>query len=63
VVQITDEGTYVFVAENNIAKKRNVVAGKNYKGTIEITEGLNENDPIITTGFQDIVDGQSITVN
>jgi RND family efflux transporter MFP subunit len=63
VVQITDEGTYVFVAENNIAKKRNVVAGKNYKGTIEITEGLNENDSIITTGFQDIVDGQSITVN
>jgi len=63
VVQITDEGTYVFVAENNIAKKRNVIAGKNYKGTIEITEGLNENDPIITTGFQDIVDGQSITVN
>ena len=63
VVQITDEGTYVFVAEKNIAKKRNVIAGKNYKGTIEITEGLNENDPIITTGFQDIVDGQSITVN
>ncbi len=63
VVQITDEGTYVFVAENNIAKKRNVVAGKNYKGTIEITEGLNENDPIITTGFQDIVDGQSIATN
>jgi RND family efflux transporter MFP subunit len=63
VVQITDEGTYVFVAENNIARKRNVVVGKNYKGTIEITEGLNENDPIITTGFQDIVDGQSITVN
>jgi RND family efflux transporter MFP subunit len=63
VVQITDEGTYVFVAENNIARKRNVVVGKNYKGTIEVTEGLNENDPIITTGFQDIVDGQSITVN
>jgi len=63
VVQMTDEGTYVFVAENNISRKRNVVAGKNYKGTIEITEGLNENDPIITTGFQDIVDGQSITVN
>lgn len=63
VVQITDEGTYVFVAENNIARKRNVVAGKNYKGTIEITEGLNENDPIITTGFQDIVDGQAITTN
>ena len=63
VVQMTDEGTYVFVAENNIARKRNVVAGKNYKGTIEITEGLNENDPIITTGFQDIVDGQSITNN
>ena len=63
VVQITDEGTYVFVAENNIARKRNVVVGKNYKGTIEVTEGLNENDPIITTGFQDIVDGQSITNN
>jgi RND family efflux transporter MFP subunit len=63
VVQITDEGTYVFVADNNIARKRNVTAGKNYKGTIEIMEGLNENDPIITTGFQDIVDGQSITNN
>ncbi|MFM7016100.1 MAG: efflux RND transporter periplasmic adaptor subunit, partial [Bacteroidota bacterium] len=63
VVQVTDEGTYVFVAENNIAKKRNVTVGKNYKGSIEILEGLNENDPIITTGFQDIVDGQTITLN
>ncbi len=63
VVQITDEGTYVFVNENNIARKKNVSIGKNYKGTIEILEGLNDNDPIITTGYQDIVDGQSIMNN
>ena len=31
VVQITDEGTYVFVNENNIARKKNVSIVKNYK--------------------------------
>lgn len=44
----------------NIAKKVVVTVGKTYGTTAEILTGLNEGDQIITTGFQDLTDGQVI---
>ncbi len=44
----------------NIAKKVVVTVGKTYGTTAEILSGLNEGDQIITTGFQDLTDGQVI---
>lgn len=60
VVQTTPEGSYVFIAEGKTAKKQTVIIGKNYKGQVEVTGGLNTGDPVITTGYQDLVDGQPI---
>jgi multidrug efflux pump subunit AcrA (membrane-fusion protein) len=37
-----------------------VKVGKQYNGVAEILEGLNEGDELITTGFQDLTDGQSL---
>ena len=44
----------------NIAKKVVVTVGKTYGTTAEILSGLNEGDQVITTGFQDLTDGQVI---
>ncbi len=64
VVQTTEDGSYVFIAEGSkekaIARKRNVVIGKNYNGIIEIIEGLTVGEPVVTTGYQNLVDGQPI---
>ena len=60
VVQNTPEGSYVFIADGNKAKKQMVVTGLNYAGKLEIKEGLNPGDAVITSGYQDLIDGQLI---
>ena len=58
------EGEYVFVAaqENKklIAKRRQIKQGIVYNGTIEIKEGLMAGDKVITSGFQNLVEGDEI---
>jgi RND family efflux transporter MFP subunit len=60
VVQTTPDGSYVFVIEGKKAVKRDVTIGQLYNGMQEITGGLKAGDQVITTGFQDLADGQSI---
>jgi len=66
MVHSDNSGTYVFVSESVngklIAKKRMVKQGVSYNGIVEIIEGLKEGDKIITTGYQDIEDGQLIKI-
>ncbi|MEZ5173582.1 MAG: efflux RND transporter periplasmic adaptor subunit [Bacteroidia bacterium] len=61
-----NEQQYVFVASGNDknmnAKKRLVSTGISYGDQVVITEGLNPGDKIITSGYSEIVDGQSITL-
>jgi multidrug efflux pump subunit AcrA (membrane-fusion protein) len=40
-----------------------VEVGGTYNGMAEITSGLEEGDKIITTGFNNLVEGQLIQVN
>ena len=64
-VQSTELGEvlYVAVTEGNkkIAKARNVKTGVSYNGEIEILDGLQAGDVLITQGYQDLVDGQVIS--
>lgn len=64
LVQNSGESSYIFVADGikdkAIAKRRTVTVGRNYNGNVEILNGLNEGDNIITTGYQDLVDGQPV---
>ena len=59
-----DEGLYVFIARDEngkkVAKKVFIKSGVSYNGLTEITSGLNEGDKIITAGYKDLYDGQSI---
>ncbi len=62
VIQDLDGEKVVFIAvkEGNklVAKKAVVTVGKTYATSAEILSGLNEGDEVITTGFQDLAEGQ-----
>ena len=65
-VQQSEDGAIVFVAGSQNGQKaqaRKVKTGLAYNGRIEILEGLNQGDSLITTGYQDLVDGQAIKVS
>lgn len=65
-VQRTESGEFVMVAKLDgkngfVAEKRSVVSGKSSDGKTEITSGLNEGDMVITVGYQELNNGQSVT--
>jgi membrane fusion protein, multidrug efflux system len=64
LVQNDNTGSYVYIYESSngkmIAKKRTIKQGMTYNGIVEITGGLKIGEKIITTGYQDIEDGQTI---
>lgn len=57
-----EEEEFVFIAQNNVAKKVSVKTGVNYQGETEVLSGLNGTEQLITVGFQDLADGQKIEV-
>lgn len=62
VVQTTPEGSYVFLNDNGKARKQQVTTGMNYDGRLEIKTGLKPGDQVITTGYQDLTDGQALAL-
>lgn len=60
LVQKTEEGEYVMVADNGKAKKVNVRSGKVYNGNTEIIQGLKEGDKLVVKGFQELNEGENI---
>jgi membrane fusion protein (multidrug efflux system) len=67
IVQKTGTEQFLFVAfeENGqwIAKKKIVHVGESYDNETEIIDGITEGDFIITLGFQNLADGQLVTVS
>ncbi|MBO0930891.1 efflux RND transporter periplasmic adaptor subunit [Fibrella aquatilis] len=65
LIQNTENGqlVYVAVAEGNkkVAKAKKVTTGQSYGGQIEITQGLSAGDQLITQGYQEVTDGQTIS--
>ena len=64
LIQDTENGKLVYVAVSEggkkVAKAKTVKTGQSYGGQIEITQGLQSGDQIVTAGYQDLVDGQPI---
>jgi membrane fusion protein (multidrug efflux system) len=61
----TDEkGKYVYIAVTEagklIARKKQITLGQLYNQNIEVKTGLNAGEQLITEGFQNIYDGQSL---
>lgn len=66
-VQKTGSEDFVFVAEKNeneqwVARRRVVVPGRSYANRAEILSGLKAGEKIISFGFQNLADGQLISV-
>ena len=65
-VQSDPTGTFVFIAENDngpmIAKKQFVKIGHVYNGDAEITDGLKAGDKLITIGYEDLNNGDAISL-
>jgi membrane fusion protein (multidrug efflux system) len=61
-VQRSENGDFVFVNNNGVAKKVNVKLGATYNGKSEILSGLTSGDKLITEGATDIEDGDKVKV-
>ncbi|QEC74549.1 efflux RND transporter periplasmic adaptor subunit [Mucilaginibacter ginsenosidivorax] len=61
-IQKSEEGDYVLLNANGIAKRVNVKSGGTYGGQTEILSGLKAGDQLITDGATDIEDGDKIKV-
>jgi membrane fusion protein, multidrug efflux system len=63
-VQRSSDTQYVYVVENekgkNVAKRKTVSAGMTYNGLAEIKSGLAPGDKVITTGFQNVIEGDIV---
>jgi len=57
-------GTFVMLYnnENKAAKKVNIEVGKTNMNTTEIIGGLNTGDQLIINGFQELADGQKVSI-
>lgn len=59
-IQHSEAGDFVFLDQNNIAKKVKVTVGTTYGGQSEIRSGLKEGDLLITDGAADVEDGDKV---
>jgi RND family efflux transporter MFP subunit len=57
-VQSNQDGKFVFIARQNgndwVAERRIIRTGMDYNGTVEVLEGINAGEKIITSGFQNL---------
>lgn len=65
LIQTSGEGEFVLLAEKTgdqkaVVKKATIRQGGNYNGMVEIKEGLKKGDWIISTGFQDVNNGETV---
>jgi len=61
-VFITPTENYVFLAQDNRARKQTVKLGQTTGNQIEITQGLSPGDRLIIDGAKNLEDGEAITV-
>lgn len=60
IIQKSERGDYVFVAEGGKAKKVDIQSGKVSEGKAEVLSGLKVGDKVISTGLSDMNDGDPI---
>jgi membrane fusion protein (multidrug efflux system) len=64
VIQKDETGSYVYVVRPkdslSAAYKQPVVIGNSYNGVAEIVKGLAAGDKVVSTGYQELIDGEYI---
>ncbi len=62
VIQKTQSGTMLYVANGGKAKSVMVTTGRNANGQVEILSGLNAGDQVIVRGYEELDNGQQISI-
>ncbi|MBD2723750.1 efflux RND transporter periplasmic adaptor subunit [Hymenobacter armeniacus] len=66
LVQKDEQNSYVYVVGQEggkaVAKKRIIQTGNAYNGKIEVTSGLQNGDQVISAGYQNLNEGQAVSV-
>lgn len=66
LVQRDEQNTYVLVVEQKgpqkVAAKRVIQTGNTYNGRVEVTQGLKANDQVISAGYQNLNEGQVVSL-
>jgi RND family efflux transporter MFP subunit len=60
LIQKTESGDFVFVEKNGKAARKQVKYDHVYNGKAEITSGLEVNDKLIVSGYQDLDEGELV---
>lgn len=64
IIQSDATGKFVYVVDGSsnrpVAKKRYIKEGQSYNGLLEVKDGLQANDKLITSGFDFLADGSAI---
>src|SRR5690606_11546311 len=66
LVQAGEGGDFIFVAENTddagkaVVRKRPVTRGQNYNAYVEVLTGLRPGEKLISSGFQDVHEGEIV---
>ena len=65
VVQQSGDGDFVLLADKTgdkmgTVRKADIKQGQNYNGKVEVLTGLKKGDMVISTGFQDVNNGETI---
>jgi len=67
LIRETPKGKYIYIAKlesgNLIARRLPVTVGTTYNGLAELTSGVTLGDKIITTGFNNLIEGQRVQTN
>ncbi len=61
-IQRDDSGSFVFVANNNIAGRKRIKLGAEVNARMEVLSGLDGSEPVIVIGQQLVKDGGSINI-
>ncbi len=62
VIQKTSEGEMVYITEGNKAKSVMITTGRNANGMVEVLTGLKAGDNVIVAGFEDLDNGETISI-
>ncbi|MBZ8132096.1 efflux RND transporter periplasmic adaptor subunit [Afifella sp. IM 167] len=59
-VMAEGEGSFLFVADGETARRRLVEIGQRRSGMVEVAEGLSDGEKVVTRGIQQLRDGSQI---
>jgi RND family efflux transporter MFP subunit len=66
LVQTDEKGKYVYIAEKKadkmVASKRTIFLGETYNGMVEVKQGLQPGEQLITEGYQNLYEGQIVAL-